>query len=418
MKKNPRTPKEIVVIVISAVLLVASIILLGLWTKALTREERSNMLRLALSELVEEEGERGLLEAAGVPVDDIHYSYEDLPLFAGDRPVWEFTDEETRSAAIYQKTAPSVVQIVSASELSDAGQGAGVIISGDGYIATNRHVAGSSSSFIIRFYDGSTATASLVGSDPLLDIAVLKADKAGLDDIDVGSSKDLGIGASVFAIGHPYGYTWSMTKGIVSGLERMVFSDSGLVIPSLIQTDAIINPGNSGGPLVSSSGLMVGLVSSIYSRSGSAEGISFAIPAERVMASAEAIIETGSVHRGWLDILSVELNEQIADYSSLDVRKGILVSQVVPGGNADKGGIRGGREAVQYGQSVIYLGGDVITAINGRKIESYEDYFAVLFDTVPGETADVTVIRNGREITLKGVTLSEQTEDNSRWLIR
>ena len=136
------------------------------------------------------------------------------------------------------------------------------------------------------------------------------------------------------------------------------------------------------------------------------------------MAAAEAIIETGSVHRGWLDILSVELNEQIADYSSLDVRKGILVSQVVPGGNADKGGIRGGREAVQYGQSVIYLGGDVITAINGRKIESYEDYFAVLFDTVPGETADVTVIRNGREITLKGVTLSEQTEDNSRWLVR
>ena len=184
MKKNPRTPKEIVVIVISAVLLVASIILLGLWTKALTREERSNMLRLALSELVEEDGERGLLEAAGVPVDDIHYSYEDLPLFAGDRPVWEFTDEETRSAAIYQKTALSVVQIVSASELSDAGQGAGVIISGDGYIATNRHVVGSSSSFIIRFYDGSTAKASLVGSDPLLDIAVLKADKAGLDDVE------------------------------------------------------------------------------------------------------------------------------------------------------------------------------------------------------------------------------------------
>ena len=100
MKKNPRTPKEILVIVISAVLLVASIILLGLWTKALTREERSNMLRLALSELVEAEGERGLLEAAGVPVDDIHYSYEDLPLFADGNPSWEFTDEEKRKAHI------------------------------------------------------------------------------------------------------------------------------------------------------------------------------------------------------------------------------------------------------------------------------------------------------------------------------
>lgn len=418
MKKNPKTPREIIIIAVSVVLAVVIFVLLALWTRVLTKAEQSEMLRSALSAVIEEKGEKGLLEAAGVPVDDIHYSYEDLPLFADGNPSWEFTDEEKRGIAIYRKASSSVVQIVSASELSDAGQGAGVIISPDGYIVTNRHVVGTSSDFTVRFYDGSIADASLVGSDALLDIAVIKADRENLDAIDIGSSSELVIGSSVYAIGHPYGYTWSITRGIVSGLDRMVFRDNGAVIPSLIQTDAFINPGNSGGPLLSSSGHMAGLVSSIYSRSGSAEGISFAIPVERVMDAAASIIDTGSVHRGWLDILSVELNEQIAEYSSLPVRKGILVSQVVPGGGADKGGIRGGNEAVQYGQSIIYLGGDVIIAINGKSIDGYEDYFSALFNTKPGDSVDVTVMRGGKETVLKGVKLVEQTEDNSRWLVR
>ena len=407
MKKNPKTPREIIIIAAVCILSAVLLVLLALWTRAITKEEKSEMLRSSLAALIESEGEDGLLRAAGVPVDDIHYSYEDLPLFEGDRPSWELSDEEKRGIAIYRSAAPSVVQIVSASELSDAGQGAGVIISSDGYIVTNRHVVGSSSEFTVRFYDGSIAKASLVGSDNLLDIAVIKADAEGLEAISIGSSSEIVIGSTVYAIGHPYGYTWSMTRGIVSGLDRMVFRDDGTVIPSLIQTDAFINPGNSGGPLISSAGNMVGLVSSIYSRSGSAEGISFALPAERVMDAASSIIETGSVKRGWLDMLSVELNEQIAEYSSLQIRKGILVSQVVPGGEADKGGIRGGNEAVQYGQSIIYLGGDVIVAINGERIDGYEDYFSALFNTKPGDTVDVTVFRNGRE-----------TVDNSRWLVR
>ena len=136
------------------------------------------------------------------------------------------------------------------------------------------------------------------------------------------------------------------------------------------------------------------------------------------MDAAEQIIETGSVHRGWLDILSVELNPQIAEYSGLSISDGILVSQVVPGGEADRGGLKGGSEAVQYGQSVIYLGGDVITAINDIPVASYSDYFAALFHTRAGESVDITVMRNGRSIVLSGVCLVEQTEDNSRWLVR
>ena len=186
----------------------------------------------------------------------------------------------------------------------------------------------------------------------------------------------------------------------------------------MIQTDTLINPGNSGGPLISSDGRMAGLISSIYSRSGSAEGVSFAIPVETVMDAVRQIISSGTVHRGWIDMLSVELNPQIAEYSSLPITDGILVSQVVPGGGADRGGLRGGSEAVQYGQSIIYLGGDVITAIDGSPIRDYSDYFAALFSTAAGDEVDITVLRDGREVVLPNVELVEQTEENSRWLVR
>ena len=392
--------------------------LLAIWTRSLNAAERTELLHEALESVLSEKGEKGLLEMAGVPVDEIHYSYEDLPLFIDEMPSWELTDEERRAAAVYLKARDSVVQIVSSSELSDAGQGAGVVISSDGYIVTNRHVVGKGTDFIVRLYDGSVRSAVLIGSDALSDIAVLKADYGNLKAIEFGSSENLIPGSSVYAIGHPYGYSWSLASGIVSGLERMVTADNGAIIPSMIQTDALVNPGNSGGPLMSSDGKMAGLVSSIYSRSGSAEGVSFALPVETVIDAARQIIETGSVHRGWLDILSVQLNSQIAEYSGLAVSKGILVSQVVPGGEADRGGLRGGSEAVQYGQSIIYLGGDVITAINGRSVSSYSDYFAALFDTKAGERVDITIYRDGQYTTLENVMLVEQTEDNSRWLVR
>ena len=418
MKKPRPSLPEILITIFVAVIALLIFVLLAVWTRSLNEAEKAEMLKDALQSVISERGEKGLLEMAGVPVDEIHYSYEDLPLFADERPSWELTAEERRAAAVYLKARDSVVQIVSSSELSDAGQGAGVVITPDGYIITNRHVVGNGTDFIVRFYDGSVRSAVLVGSDTLSDVAVLKADYGNLKAIEIGSSEMLVPGCTVYAIGHPYGYTWSMTRGIVSGLDRMVTSDNGAIIPSMIQTDALINPGNSGGPLMSSDGTMTGLVSSIYSRSGSAEGVSFALPVETALDAAKQIIETGAVHRGWLDILSVSLNPQIAEYSGLGISKGILVSQVVPGGEADRGGLRGGTEAVQYGQSIIYLGGDVITAINDMPITSYSDYFAALFDTKAGERVDISVYRNGQNIVLENVALVEQTEDNSRWLIR
>ena len=223
-------------------------------------------------------------------------------------------------------------------------------------------------------------------------------------------------GESVYAIGHPYGYGWSLSAGIVSGTDRIV-SSSSAVVPSMIQTDAAINPGNSGGPLLSEDGTMIGLVSSIHTQTGTSDGVAFAIPSERVLDSVGELIDTGAVHRGWIDLLSVELNSAIAEYVGLPVSEGILVSQVVPGGNADKAGIHGGNQATQYGQSVIYIGGDVITAIDGEPIAGYEDYFASLFDTDPGDKVTLSLIRDGMPMTLD-VVLIERTAENSGWIAR
>ena len=410
---------EILTIIIVSAASVAVLLGLGLWTGYLKAEKEKESLRDAMQEVVEKDGVETLFEMAGIPVDQVYYGEELIPLFQSKDGAWVYTSEALRNMAVYKKCKDSVVQILAESSLSDSGQGSGVILSSDGYIVTNKHVVGSGTDFSIVFSDESSARATLVGYDSLSDIAILKTEKEGLVPMELGASEDLTVGQTLLAIGNPYGYTWSLTSGMVSGVERMVStSTSASVIPNMIQTDALINPGNSGGPLLDTQGRMVGLVSSIYSTSGSAQGISFALPVESVRDIAEKIIKEGKVSRGWFDFLSVELNSQIVSYCNLSVEKGILVSQVVPMGMADKGGIKGGSEKAQYGSSVIYLGGDVVVAINGRKVEDYTDYFALLFTSSPGDKVDVTVVRNGETVELKGVELVQQTEENTRWILR
>ena len=410
---------EILTIIIVSAASVAVLLGLGLWTGYLKAEKEKESLRDAMQEVVEKDGVETLFEMAGIPVDQVYYGEELIPLFQSKDGAWVYTPEELRNMAVYKKCKDSVVQILAESSLSDSGQGSGVILSSDGYIVTNKHVVGSGTDFSIVFSDESSARATLVGYDSLSDIAILKTEKEGLVPMELGSSEDLTVGQTLLAIGNPYGYTWSLTSGMVSGVERMVStSTSASVIPNMIQTDALINPGNSGGPLLDTQGRMVGLVSSIYSTSGSAQGISFALPVESVRDIAEKIIKEGKVSRGWFDFLSVELNSQIVSYCNLSVEKGILVSQVVPMGMADKGGIKGGSEKAQYGSSVIYLGGDVVVAVNGRKVEDYTDYVALLFTSSPRGKVDVTVVRNGETVELKGVELVQQTEENTRWILR
>ena len=409
------------IIIISLSFLFACILLfLGFWTGNISRAKERELLRSAMMEVIERDGEKRLFEMAGLDVDDIYFGSEGLSLYQNEESgSWKYTEEEARRIAVYSTSKDKVVQILSSSELSDAGQGSGVIVSHDGYIVTNKHVIGSGTTFSVNFYDGTTATAKLVGYDDLTDIAIIKTEgRKNLPYMEFGSSSSLVVGQTVMAIGNPYGYTWSFTSGSVSGLERMVSTASGNVIPNMIQTDALINPGNSGGPLLDGNGDMVGLISSIYSTSGSAQGISFALPAETVKDVVGEIIENGSISRGWLDILSIELTAQIVAHSKLNVSEGILVSQVVPAGRADRGGLKGGSEKAQYGQSVIYLGGDVIVRINDKEIRNYTDYFSALFSTKAGDKVDVTVSRKGQLVVLSDVELVEQTEENTRWILR
>lgn len=417
MKRRFSFPEILTLIIVSLVSVVI-LTLLGIWSLYIKNGREEEILRRAMQSVVEERGEEALLKMAGIPTDQIYYK-DGLSLFEAESPSWQYTADEARRIAVYKKCKESVVQIQLQAELSDSGQGSGVIISKDGYIVTNKHVIGSGVEFSVNFYDGSTREAKLVGYDELSDIAVIKVPfSEDLVPIALSDREALTVGEDLYAIGNPYGYTWSFTSGIVSGVDRLVSTSGGNVIPNMIQTDALINPGNSGGPLIDRKGEMVGLISSIYSTSGSAQGISFALPSDTVKDVAKQIIETGKASRGWLDIVTVELNSQIVSYSKLKISEGILISQVVPAGPADKSGLKGGNERAQYGSSVIYLGGDIITAINGNPIRNYTDYFAALFDTKAGDKVSVTVYRKDSYITIEDVALVEQTAESMRWIAR
>jgi S1-C subfamily serine protease len=255
----------------------------------------------------------------------------------------------------------------------------------------------------------------VIGTDRENDLAVVKFNpgEKELTTISFGNSDSLRVGQHVLAIGNPFGYDRTLTTGIVSGLGRPVRTGRNLVIRDMIQTDASINPGNSGGPLLSADGRMIGINTMIYSPSGGSVGIGFAIPVNTARRVVPELIEYGKVRRGWIEIFPVQLEPSIVRYGDLPVKKGIMVSEVKPGGNADEAGIRGGDRdrAVRYGRSVIYFGGDIIVEVDGTPVKGLSDLFAALEDNKPGQTVEVTVVRGrGKRVSLD-VTLAERPED-------
>lgn len=408
---------RIIVTVMAAVVAIALFTLLAFWTLSIARDRQDEAFSARLGEVAAQGGERAVLSLAGYDVDNIFHGDEGLILFEEGGRDWLYSADEMQNISAYEAASPSVVEVYASSSISSA-SGCGVVVSSDGYIVTNTHVVSSGDGLSVRLIDGSVHDAALVGSDPITDIAVVKVDSDGLVPLPLSSAKGLVVGQKVIAIGSPYGYSWSQSVGTVSALDRTVTSSSGITLSGLIQTDASINPGNSGGPLLNARGEMVGLVSAIYSTSGSAQGLGFAIPVDTVVDVASSLIRTGRVSRGTLDLTSVELNPSIVDYAGLSVDEGILVSQVLPGGQAEKAGIRGGSVRTQYGSSTIFLGGDVIVALDGVPITGYEDYYAFMAASGAGQEVDVTVVRNGSRTTIKDVRLVEQTTENMRWLIR
>ncbi len=408
--QNDKKRIKLILLAATAILI---IIILGIWTSMLKKSRETDEIRLALEEIISERGEKGLFDLAGIPTESMSYDGSDL--YIGSRGAWTMTEEERASVNAYEKAKESVVQIISRESLSDESQASGVIISSDGYIVTNKHVLGNASGYKVNFYDGSSSDAFLVGADALTDLAVIKTARTDLKAISY-SDHEAAIGSRALSIGNPYGYTWSLSEGIISGLDRTIFAED-IMIPGLIQSDNFINPGNSGGPLLDSRGDMIGLVSSIYTTTGSAQGLAFSIPTETVKRVSSELIKNKAVKRGIVDAYLIELNPQLVSYMNLGVSEGLLVSHVEDGGNAEKAGIRGGSEAAEYDGERIYLGGDVIVSLNGFDISGYSDYFRALFGTSSGERVKVSLYRNGRRINTE-VVLSEYGDESMRYIIR
>lgn len=331
-----------------------------------------------------------------------------------------YTQEELQNINVYDICNEAVVNIntkVTAYDwflepyVQDGGSGSGSIIDKRGYILTNVHVISGATKIYVSLFDGTQYEAEVVGQDLDSDLAVIKFDPpAGmtLKTISFGDSTALKVGQRVIAIGNPFGLERTMTTGIVSGLGRPIQNSNNRIIRNMIQTDAAINPGNSGGPLLDASGKMIGINTMIKSSSGSSAGVGFAVPSETAVRVVADLIKYGKVLRGSLDATIVQLSSRIANYARMDIREGILISEVHKGGNAEKAGLKGGTEAAYYGsrRDIIYLGGDVITKIDDIKITSLADYYSALESKRPGDVVTMVIHRDRKDITVK-VTLSE-----------
>ena len=331
-----------------------------------------------------------------------------------------YTQDETENINVYRNYNEAVVNIntkVTSYDwfwdpyVTDGGSGSGSIIDKRGYILTNVHVISGATKIYVSLYDGSQYEATVVGTDIDSDLAVIKFDPPEgitLKTISFGDSTKLLVGQKVIAIGNPFGMERTMTTGIVSGLGRPIQNSNNRIISNMIQTDAAINPGNSGGPLLDTNGRMVGINTMIMSSSGSSSGVGFAVPSEIAVRVVNDLLKYGKVQRGVIDATIVQLTNRIAQYAGLDIATGMLVSEVEEGSNAESAGLKGGTKAVYYGSrnTILYLGGDVITKIDGISITSLAEYYSALESKKPGDVVNVVVHRNKKDVTLK-ITLSE-----------
>ena len=274
---------------------------------------------------------------------------------------------------------------------TQVGLGSGVIISSDGYILTNNHVVEVGDEIIVTLLDGKTEyKAKKIGGDPGSDIAVIKVEADNLKPIVFSDSDKIKAGDICIAIGNPFALRQSVTMGIISatGRNQTGISEFG----NFIQTDAAINPGNSGGALVDIQGRLIGINSAIFSRTGGNMGIGFAVPSNQARTVMESLIKFGKVQRGFLGIQMQEVDERLAKSFSLAERRGILVSDVISGGGAEKAGIKNG---------------DVIVELEGKPFEDMTAFRNSVANMVPGTQVRVKVIRNGepKDIT---ITLAER----------
>lgn len=319
---------------------------------------------------------------------------------------------------IYRRSSPAVVQVTTTTSSGTARDifgnpvqtppqralGSGFVVDTKGHVVTNFHVIDGAQEIKVNFSNRDTVDATLVGSDPATDLAVLKVDLpvGSVTALALADSDDVKVGQSVVAIGNPFGLERTVTAGIVSALQRNVTSPNGTPIDHVIQTDAAINHGNSGGPLIDSRGRVIGVNSQIET-GGTGDGnvgIGFAVPSNTVRAVVDEILADGKVNRAFLGVGGHAIDEQIAGVLRLPVDHGLLVERLEPGSGAAKAGLEAGDTSVVVEGESFVVGGDVIVSVDGKRIATIADLRDIVTSHKPGDKVSVEIYRGDRKKTL------------------
>jgi S1-C subfamily serine protease len=284
-------------------------------------------------------------------------------------------------------------------------QGSGFVynFAGQNVIVTNYHVVNDALNITVTFANGDAYPATVLGSDPYAELAVLSTDapQEEYKPLEIVSSSTLIVGDQVMVVGTPYGLTGSMSTGYVSALGRTLSAETtgGYVIANVIQTTAPLNPGNSGGPVLNYQGQVVGIATAIVQNS---QGVGFAIPSNTILREINDLVNNGTYdNHPWLGATGTDMNYDVAAAMGTDVTYGWLIAQVTSGGPADKAGLQAGTQQVEVAGSQVTIGGDIVIAVNGTRITSLDDLSAYLEEyTLPGQTVNLTVVRDNETISV------------------
>jgi S1-C subfamily serine protease len=331
------------------------------------------------------------------------------------------TSDEANNVKIYSQAAPAVANIVTRTLEYDVffdpvavnGAGSGFVFDPRGYILTNYHVIAGAQQIEVTLGDRSHYTAKVLGRDEHSDVALIQIDPPHgkqLPFLPMGDSDSLQVGQSVLAIGNPFGFESTLTTGVVSALKRTVQTDpqAQTFIDGAVQTDAAINQGNSGGPLLNSRGEVIGINSAIYSPSGAAAGIGFAIPINTARQIAQDLITQGKVRHATLGLVARSFGPGVADALGLPVQQGLLIESVLPNSAAQAAGLRGGTRMAIIGMRRVMIGGDLLVSIDGQPINEDFDLTLMLNRKRPGDVVTIGIYRGNQKIEVKA-TLREQS---------
>jgi S1-C subfamily serine protease len=333
--------------------------------------------------------------------------------------------QEQLTVQIYERVSPSVVNITSRvitqsffGTIPQEGSGSGFVLDKAGHIVTNNHVVEGATTLEVTLSDDTVVPATIVGTDPSVDLAVIKVEVPAekLAPVQLGNSDGLKPGQFAIAIGNPFGLERTVTTGVISAVNRSLEARNGRPIWGVIQTDAAVNPGNSGGPLLNSQGEVIGINTAIIGPGGGSVGVGFAVPVNTVKRVVPALIQQGHFSHPWLGVGGEALTPGLARRFqqagiSLGTERGILITTVSATGPAGRAGMQGGTRAVIVGNRRYIIGGDIIMAINGASIQTMEELIGYLDNHVlVGETIEVTVMREGRTLNLK-VQVGERSAD-------